>query len=420
MGVGFAYGAVFFGLLLNWIRFVGIVAWLPLTVWLAATAAGYGLVVWAFRHWPANRAFLLIVGGWGLWELIRTRIPFGGFPWGSTGYASGGTAGLTGSVQWIGPSGWSILTVAVAAGLVLIVEDRDNWRLLVDSAVVVVLVGLAGSLFPPKADGPLLRVAIIQGNSPCPQTHCQNEKGRIYDSHLELTRTLSRGSVDLVVWPENSTGTPFEPENNLDVRAAIAAEAARIEAYFLVGGTRSVSGEEFLNINMMFDSSGRKIGEYAKRHPVPFGEFVPLRDLLDFIPQLDQVPRDMKKGNRAVVFELPQGVVGSVISFEGAFPRRIRSEVDAGAQVLVVTTNESTWGSSEASDQFIALTRVNAAAMGQDLVHAAITGRSVFVTADAAWANRPDYLRPKFSKARCGCARMARRSTPDSAIGCCC
>jgi apolipoprotein N-acyltransferase len=384
LGMGFLYGAVFFGLLLNYVRFVGFVAWLPLTIWLAATAAGYALVVWAFRHWPANRAFLLIVGGWGLWELMRTRIPFGGFPWGTAGYATGGTTGLIGSVQWIGPSGWSILTVAVATGLVLVVENQDNWRLLVDSAVAVLLIALAGSLFAPDADGATLRVAVVQGNSPCPQTHCQNEKQRIFESHLELTRTLVRGSVDLVVWPENSTGTPFEPENNLDVRSAISAEAARLGAYFLVSGTRSVSPEEFLNINMMFDPNGRKIGEYAKRHPVPFGEYVPLRDLLDFIPQLDQVPRDMKRGDEAVVFDLPQGVVGTVISFEGAFPRRMRSEVGAGAQVLVVATNESTWGTSEASDQFIGLTRVNAAAMGQDVVHAAITGRSVFISADGS------------------------------------
>ena len=75
-------------------------------------------------------------------------------------------------------------------------------------------------------------------------------------------------------------------------------------------------------------------------------------------------------------------MLGSVISFEGAFPRRIRSEVDAGAQALVVATNESTWGTTEASDQFIGLTRVNAAAFGQDVVHAAITGKSVFIQAD--------------------------------------
>ncbi len=295
-------------------------------------------------------------------------------------------------MQWIGPSGWSILAVAVSAGLVLFIEDRDNWRLLVDSTVAVVLVALAGSLFPPEADGPVVRVAIVQGNSPCPQTHCQNEKQRIYESHLELTRTIPRGSVDLVVWPENSTGGLFEPEGNLDVRAAIAAEATRLEAFFLISGTRSVSDEEFLNVNMMYDPAGRKIGEYAKRHPVPFGEYVPLRDLLDFIPQLDQVPRDMVRGDEAVVFPLPQGIVGSVISFEGAFPRRLRSQVDAGSQLLVVATNESTWGNAEAADQFIGLTRVNAAAFGQDLVHAAITGRSTFIKADGSMGEKTGLL----------------------------
>ena len=382
LGLGFLYGLVFFGVLLNYVRFVGVVAWVPLVIWLAATSAGFGLFAWAFRHWPANRWFLLVVGGWGLWELVRTRVPFGGFPWGITGYAAGSNPGAIGAVQWIGPSGWSILAVALSAGIVLFLEDRETWRLVVDSGVAIVLIALAGSLFPPDAEGRILRVAIVQGNSPCPQTHCQNEKKRIYESHLDLTRSIPRGSVDLVVWPENSTGGLFEPEGNLDVRAAIAAEAARLEAFFLVSGTRSSSPEEFLNVNMMYDTAGRKMGEYAKRHPVPFGEYVPLRDVLDFIPQLDQVPRDMARGDRAVVFTLPEGVIGSVISFEGAFPRRIRSEVDAGAQAMIVATNESTWGTSEASDQFIGLTRVNAAAFGQDLVHAAITGKSVFIQAD--------------------------------------
>ena len=392
VGVGFLFGAVFFGVLLNYIRFVGIVAWLPLVIWLAASAAAYGFAVWAFRHWPPTRWFLIAVGGWGLWELVRARLPFGGFPWGITGYAAGGNPGAIGSVQWIGPSGWSILAVAVSAGIVLVVENRENWRLLVDSAVAVLLIALAGSLFPPSADGPTIRVAIVQGNSPCPQSHCQNERQRIYESHLELTRSIPRNSVDLVIWPENSTGGLFEPEGNLDVRAAIAAEATRLEAYFLISGTRSVSDEQFLNVNMMYDPAGRKVGEYAKRHPVPFGEYIPLRDLLDFIPQLDQAPRDMVRGDGAVVFVMPQGVVGSVISFEGAFPRRLRSEVSAGAEVLIVVTNESTWGMAEAADQFIGLTRVNAAAFGQDLVHAAITGKSVFISADGSLSDSTGLL----------------------------
>jgi apolipoprotein N-acyltransferase len=382
VALGFIYGFVFFGALLFYVRTVGLVAWLPLTIWLSATAAAYAFLVWAFRHWPPTRWWLVTVGGWALWELIRTRFPFGGFPWGVTGYATAGNPGFVGATQWIGPSGWSVLTIAVAAGIVLLIEQRSQWRLVVDPSVVVLLFALAGGLFPPSPGGEAIQVAIVQGNSPCPMIHCQNENKRIFESHLALTQQIGPGRVDLVVWAENSTGPPFDPVTNSDVRDAITSEARRLDAFLLVSGTRSVSTEEFLNVNMVFDRSGLLIGEYAKRHPVPFGEFVPWRDLLDFIPQLDRVPRDMLRGDDAVVFDLTAGVLGSVISFEGAFPRRIRSEVDAGAQAMVVATNESTWGDAPASDQFLGITRVNAAAFGQDLVHAAITGKSAFIRAD--------------------------------------
>lgn len=390
--IGFLYGFVFFGLLLNYVRFVGFVAWVPLTTWLAATAAGYGLIVWTFRLWPARRWWFIVVGGWGLWELVRERFPFGGFPWGGLGYGVGGNPGLIGAVQWIGPSGWTVLAVAVAAGLVLLLEDRMNWRLFVDPLVVVLLLALAGGLAASRPRGPTLRTAIIQGNSPCPQVHCQNENERIYESHLALTQSLGDGSVEFVVWPENAASSPFDPETNEEVRQAIIAEAERLGAYILVSGTRTVGDDGFLNVNAVFAPTGDRIGEYAKRHPVPFGEYVPLRGLLDFIPQLDQVPRDMVRGSRAVVFRLPEGIVGSVISFEGAFLRDIRPEVDAGAQIMVVATNESTWGAAPASDQLIGLTRVNAAAIGQDVIHAAITGKSAFISADGSVTATTDLL----------------------------
>ena len=382
LGVGFTYGFVFFGLMLNYVRFVGFVAWIPLTVLMAASAAAYGLLVWTFRHWPPTRWWLIVIGGWGLWEFIRVHVPFGGFPWGNLGYSTGSVEGFIGSVQWVGPTGWSILTIAVAAGAALVIEDRSNWRLFVDPAVVVMLVALGGSLFAPSADGEVVKVAIIQGNTPCPQTHCQNENQRIYESHLALTQSLAPGDVDLVVWPENSTGGGFDPVTNTEVSEAISAEAQRLDAYMLISGTRGVSAEEFLNVNVMISSNGNIIGEYAKRHPVPFGEFVPLRAALDFIPQLDRVPRDMVRGEEAVVFEMPGGTLGSVISFEGSFSRIMRDEIEAGAELMVVATNESTYIDSPASDQLINLTRVNAAALGVDLVHAAITGRSVIMKAD--------------------------------------
>ncbi len=396
--IGFLWGTIFFGILLFWISVLGFIAWVPLVLLMASYFAAYSFVVWVFRLWPAWRWWLIVVGAWAGIEFMRARFPFGGFPWGNIGYAASGFPPLLGTVQWIGPAGWTVVAVAFAAAAVLLLESRDHWRQLVDVSVVIVLLGGSGMLFPPRADGQPLQVAIVQGGSPCPMVHCQNENQRIFESHLKWTETIPDDGADLVVWAENSTGAPFDPESNEAVKAAIIAQAGRIGAYFLVSGTRRVEPDGFLNVNMFYSPEGVKIGEYAKQHPVPFGEYVPLRSLLGFIPQLDQVPRDMVRGSESVVFPMvfsadggtTQWQLGSVISFEGAFPRSIHSISDAGSQLMVVATNESSYGETAASDQLIDMTRVNAAAIGQDLVHAAITGTSTFITAAGAVGETTD------------------------------
>lgn len=383
LGAGFVYGAIFFGLMLSWIMVLGVVAWIPLTLWLATLSSAFGLLAWTFRMWPAARWWLIVVGGWTLWELIKAYVPWGGFPWGSVGYAAAGNPGFIGAVQWIGPSGWTVLAVGVAAGIALVAEDSENWRLFVDPAVVVLMLVLAGLLFPPHTDGEVVTVAIVQGGSPCPQVRCQNENQRIFERHLALSEGIESDSVDLVVWPENSFGSPFDPIGNPEVEQELKVLAQKLDAFMLVSGTHRPDAESFVNVNIVYSQIGTEIGRYDKRHPVPFGEFVPLRDFLNFIPQLDRVPRDMVRGTEAVVFPIQDGILGSVISFEGAFSRHIRSEALAGSQLLVVATNESSYGKdAAASPQLIEMARVNAAAVGQDLVLAAITGKSTFITSE--------------------------------------
>ncbi len=98
----------------------------------------------------------------------------------------------------------------------------------------------------------------------------------------------------------------------------------------------------------------------------------------------------MVRGDGPVVFETPDGPIGSVISFEGAFSRLIRSEAQEGARLMIVATNEASFGTGPASDQLIALVKVNAAAVGQDIVHAAITGKSTVVRADGSVADETE------------------------------
>ncbi|MFO7700970.1 MAG: apolipoprotein N-acyltransferase [Acidimicrobiia bacterium] len=381
LALGFGWGAAFFGLLLNWLMVLGFVAWFPLAILMGAYSASYAFVVWVFRLWPAWRWWMIATGSWVALEFVRGRFPFGGFPWGDVGYPAAGIPGAIGSVQWIGPSGWTAMVIAFAAGLALFIENHRDWRMVVDAGSVIVLLIVGGALFAPAPGGQVWRTAIVQGGSPCPQVRCQNENQRIYERHMQLTRQIPAGTVEFVVWPENSTGTPYEPEGNEQVRGEIIEQARRLDAHMLISGTRLAGDGEFYNVNIMYSPDGVKVGEYLKQHPVPFGEFVPLRGLFDFVPQLDRVPRDMIRGTDAVVFPTEQGSVGSVISFEGSFARSMRSSALAGAEVMVVTTNTSSFGISPATDQAIAMVRVNAAAIGLDTAYASITGKSTFIGA---------------------------------------
>jgi apolipoprotein N-acyltransferase len=241
---------------------------------------------------------------------------------------------------------------------------------------------IGGAVAPAIATGPEVRVAIVQGSTPCPLTHCPDERLLTYQQHLELTKTIPAGSVDLVVWPEGSTGSlNADPVLHPEIGAAIGAEAARIGSFFLVGGDRPVSETHWINANVVFGPDGQIVGEYRKRHPVPFGEYIPARPLFDWISALSAVPRDMIRGEEVVLFDIGTGTMGSVISFEGAFARYSRQTIGFGAQLLVVATNEGSYEFTSVSDQFIGMTRMRAAETGVDVVHSAVTGKSTFITA---------------------------------------
>jgi apolipoprotein N-acyltransferase len=152
-----------------------------------------------------------------------------------------------------------------------------------------------------------------------------------------------------------------------------------------VGSDRPLNETHWVNANVLFAPDGEIVGEYQKQHPVPFGEYIPFRPLFEWIPDLDQVPRDMIPGDGPVVFDLGNGVrLGSVISFEGGFSRYMREQADAGANVLAVLTNEGSYGTTPGSAQFIGMTRMRAAELDLDVIHAAVTGKSTIIAAGGA------------------------------------
>lgn len=404
-GLGFVFGVGFFSVLLFWISVVGYVAWALLVVleslFLGALGALWAPLSGARSVW----ARVLFAGAaWVAIEFVRSSIPLGGFTWGQLAQSQHSLWMWT-----LRPAAWGgawLVAWLLATVNALGAEALEGRAVKRAGAVIVALVLLASPLLLPigSADGPVLRVAIVQGNVP------QDFIGSFYDkemaitrSHARLTKELDGSELDLVVWPESSVGVDLQR----DVAAAQEVrEAARaVGVPMIVGGNLDIDEDRYKVVAFHVSPEGEIVDVYQKTHLVPFGEYVPARRFLDWIPMLDQVPRDAVTGADAKVFDLQKASVATVISFEGDFGPLVRRAVAAGGDVLVVATNTSTWGHTWASAQHVAFSQVRAAENAVSVVHAALSGISAFIDPHGEVIGSTDLYQPAVITARLSAGR---------------
>ena len=377
-GMALAYGLGFFGALLIWISAVGWVAWAALVILQAVLFSLFG-TGWSFisrlgRGWWA----LLVPSLWVTIELVRAYAPVVGFPWGQLSQGQVAFPPLLYPARLGGGEVVSFLVTAVNVIIVLSVLSKGFRRaaLIVLASVVVAVPGLL-SLMEPRDDAPApLSVGIVQGNAR-PGVHVEDERARV-DRHVALTEGLAAEDLDMVVWPESSVG--IDPLLDGDVAAKVAAAARSVDAPLIVGANLEHAGGANYQVTALHVSpSGEIVDRYQKTHLVPFGEYIPAREVFGRIPMLDQVPRDAVAGTDIHNFDIGGNVISTVISFEGDFGPLVRDRIAAGGRILVVATNTSTWGNWWASAQHVAMSQVRAAENGVPVVHAALSGISAFI-----------------------------------------
>ncbi len=402
--LAYIFGLAFFVVLLRWTDIeLGAPPWLILAafqaLYLAPLGAGIALVQ-RLPGWPVWTAAL-----WVLEEALRGRYPFDGFTWGRLAFsqADAPTLGLAS----LGGAPLVTFAVALAGGLLawVVVSQRGlPWRL--GAAVGAGVVLFAAVPVPqPAADGRTVTVALVQGNVPRLGLDFDAQREAVLRNHvdatLDLAAQIEEGAVeqpDLVLWPENSSD--IDPYRDADAAGLIDDAAQAVGVPILVGAVVRTEDDEHLeNTGIVWDPATGPGDTYVKQHPVPFAEYIPLRDLARVVvPNVDELrSRDMVKGDEPGVLQIGPARVGDVICFEVAYDDVVRGTVREGAEVLAVQTNNATFGFSGESEQQLAMSRLRAVEHGRSVLVVATSGVSAVVDADGSVRERSEiYTRDVF------------------------
>lgn len=389
--LGLLYGLAFFGPLLHWTGiYVGPVPWLVLALAEAVFCAALGAVLPIVQRLPA--APVWIGTAWVLQEALRDRLPFGGFPWGRLAFSQAASP-----VRWFAALGGAPLVtfgVAVAGGALAIAARHVRpftWRPLAVALAIAVAVPLLGSLLvlplsvDAAPDQATLRVALIQGNVPRRGLDMESQAREVLADHIaqtdKLVAAVNAGTVarpDLVVWPENASDV--DPYLDPVAYRAIDQVVKAIGAPILVGAILQAPDNKRWNAGILWSPTTGPGAQYLKRHPVPFGEYIPLRSIAEWVSSdAKTVSQDMLAGKGNGLLTGGPVPIGDVICFEVAYDSLVRSSVRAGAQVLVVQTNNATFGTTSETYQQLAMSQLRAVETGRTVLQVATTGKSAVI-----------------------------------------
>lgn len=400
--LGFVAGMAFFVPTLEWSGiYVGVLPWVALAVLQSLYVALLGLALSLTRH-----PVLLTPFAWVGSELLRSTTPFGGFPWVRLAFSQADSPLAT----WASVAGAPGVTFAVALlGAALYAVVRLAWRrdlgrpaATAGPLAAAALVVVGGLVIPRPVDGTPVPVALVQGNVPRPGLDFNAERRAVLDNHVRGTELAVAGlgqrrpeDLSLVIWPENASD--IDPFRNPDAEAAIAGAVEAAEAPVLVGAVVERDEASVANVSALFRPGGptseSEVEQYVKQHPVPFAEYIPYRGFFRvFSEKVDLVRRDFVAGERPVVFDIDAGAgltyaAVPTICFEVAYDslmRDVLAEAGGVPSLLIVQTNNATFGFSAEAEQQFAISRIRAIEHGRAVAHVSTVGVSGFIAPDGS------------------------------------
>lgn len=405
-GLGVVAGWAFFVPVLSWSGvYVGKLPWFALAtleaLYFGVMCAVVGFVGQRLRPRWANLAYAVIPLAWVGQELARGTTPFGGFPWARLAFSQADSP-LRNLAQFAGAPGvtFAVALMGILLLLAAIAVRRNPVRALVPIVGALAVVALSAALVP-SLDGRRATVGIVQGNVPHPGLDFNSERRAVLDNHVRGTELLAQKAkgdlgernpepMSLVVWPENASD--IDPIRNPDAAEQVQRAVSAVGVPVIVGAVLQEPEPEVSNVSLFYKPGGGAPERYVKNHPVPFAEYIPYRSFFrNFSDKVDLVTKDFAKGTDLAAFRVdgPSGAYWALptICFEVAYDGLMRESVTQpgkDASLLLVQTNNATFGYTAESEQQFAISRIRAIEHGRSIAHVSTVGVSGFIAPDGS------------------------------------
>lgn len=391
------------GLVAGTVQFLGLLYWIPrvlthygglpapgawvLFVLLAAALGCFPAVACALTRFCINRCgsgFLLVFApAWISLEYLRSKIPFGGFPWLMIGYSQTDYRSLIQIADVAGVYGVSFLVVWINIAIVWLVLRRRHDRVVCIAGAVMLMACFSygfARLRQWDQIQPQYRAALLQENLSIDEPDSAL-RWKYQQGYVKMADQLGPSHIDLLILPESPS--PLIYQYDQAYREALRGLARRFMLGLVFNNIyfRDDQGTtRYFNSAFFLDQSGTEVGRYDKIHLVPFGEYIPWQKFFFFSEAISKDVGSFSPGSTHLTLPLRGHRMNAIICFEAVFPDFSREFIRRGSQLIINLTNDGWYGDSSAPYQHLAMARWRAVESRRYLLRAANSGISAIVS----------------------------------------
>ena len=357
----FIFGFTLNAIVLHWSgKYVGALPWLLLALLQALFYLPIGLIYRRTKNLLLSGLTLLLM------EELRAHFPFGGFGWTRVAFSQVESPALP--IVSIG----GVVALSAFTVLIAIIATKFN----VERFSVIAILFIAALLLPSNPQGSgSVRLLAVQGNTPEVGLEFNSRAKAVFNLHRDATREFAKERYDAIVWPENAID--IDPRKNPEVAADITSLTKELRTPLIAGVVQQENAKPE-NASIMYSNEGISQSVYVKRGLTPFGEFMPLRKLAEFVNPMAKTVVDFAPGEELVTHQVKGSSLGPIICYEIIIDSLVR-EMAGSSKALIVQTNSATFANTAESAQQLAITRIRAVEHSRSILSVSTVGISAFV-----------------------------------------